>query len=280
MKPALLVATTGWDVESWARRIRPLLPAHPVLRTDRQGVFAGSDAELAGGPLRARMEAAAGAVRPAAGAPRHLLARGGRRSHLLAGAAAGRAGRAHRGPRPDGAHDRIRRLAGAASPAPRRDLRAPPARAALARVRPAGREARDRRADGARRDGTRCRGGSAPPRLPRARLVTLGEEPAGRGGLSRRRRARRVPRRHRYPRRAAPPHAGNARHPRQAGPAENCGATGRSAGRSSSMPGAAAARSRATSRRRSATARSSAPAWTCSRGSRCRPTALSGRSRT
>jgi glyoxylate/hydroxypyruvate reductase A len=34
-------------VESWARRIRPLLTAHPVLCTDRKGVFAGTDAELA-----------------------------------------------------------------------------------------------------------------------------------------------------------------------------------------------------------------------------------------
>jgi glyoxylate/hydroxypyruvate reductase A len=48
MKPALLVATKGWDVERWAARIRPLLPQHPVLCTDRSGVYRGPDAGLAG----------------------------------------------------------------------------------------------------------------------------------------------------------------------------------------------------------------------------------------
>ena len=32
MKPALLVATKGWDVERWASRVRPLLPEHPYTR--------------------------------------------------------------------------------------------------------------------------------------------------------------------------------------------------------------------------------------------------------
>jgi len=47
MKPALLVATKGWDVESWARRIRPLLPDRPILCTDRAGIYHGADADLA-----------------------------------------------------------------------------------------------------------------------------------------------------------------------------------------------------------------------------------------
>jgi glyoxylate/hydroxypyruvate reductase A len=47
MKPALLVATKGWDVERWANRVRPLLPEHPVLCTERSGVYTGSDSALA-----------------------------------------------------------------------------------------------------------------------------------------------------------------------------------------------------------------------------------------
>src|SRR5688500_7286077 len=47
MKPALLVATKGCDVERWANRVRPLLPEHPVLLTERSGVYTGSDAALA-----------------------------------------------------------------------------------------------------------------------------------------------------------------------------------------------------------------------------------------
>jgi glyoxylate/hydroxypyruvate reductase A len=46
MKPALLVATKGWDVERWAARIRPLLPDHPILCTERSGVYAGPDEAL------------------------------------------------------------------------------------------------------------------------------------------------------------------------------------------------------------------------------------------
>jgi glyoxylate/hydroxypyruvate reductase A len=42
MKPALLVATKGWDVESWARRMRPLLPDRRILGTERSGVWSGS----------------------------------------------------------------------------------------------------------------------------------------------------------------------------------------------------------------------------------------------
>jgi glyoxylate/hydroxypyruvate reductase A len=47
MQPALLVATRGWDRESWARPIRRLLPGHTVLCTDRKGLYAGPDKELA-----------------------------------------------------------------------------------------------------------------------------------------------------------------------------------------------------------------------------------------
>ncbi len=48
MKPALLVATTGWDAEGWARSIRALLPDRTVLCTERSGVYPGSDDELKG----------------------------------------------------------------------------------------------------------------------------------------------------------------------------------------------------------------------------------------
>jgi glyoxylate/hydroxypyruvate reductase A len=47
MKPALLVATKGWDVESWAAHIRPLLPDHRVLCTERSGVYTGPPDQLA-----------------------------------------------------------------------------------------------------------------------------------------------------------------------------------------------------------------------------------------
>lgn len=46
MKPAVLVATKGWDVEGWARRIRHLLPDRPVLGTERSGVYAGPEEDL------------------------------------------------------------------------------------------------------------------------------------------------------------------------------------------------------------------------------------------
>lgn len=46
MKPALLVATQGWECESWAERLRPLLPRHSVISTERSGAYAGRDAEL------------------------------------------------------------------------------------------------------------------------------------------------------------------------------------------------------------------------------------------
>ena len=47
MKPGILVATKGWDVESWARRIRALLPDRSVISTDRSGDFHGPAEELA-----------------------------------------------------------------------------------------------------------------------------------------------------------------------------------------------------------------------------------------
>src|SRR5688500_11211598 len=47
MKPAILVATKGWDPESWAERIRKLLPDRPILTTDRSGAFSGPQEELA-----------------------------------------------------------------------------------------------------------------------------------------------------------------------------------------------------------------------------------------
>ena len=48
MKPALLVATKGWDVERWAARIRALLPDRAVVTTERSGVYTGPREELAG----------------------------------------------------------------------------------------------------------------------------------------------------------------------------------------------------------------------------------------
>lgn len=47
MKPGLLVAAKGWDVDRWAARIRTLLPDRQVLTTERNGVFTGSPQELA-----------------------------------------------------------------------------------------------------------------------------------------------------------------------------------------------------------------------------------------
>jgi glyoxylate/hydroxypyruvate reductase A len=46
MKPALLIATKGWDVEAWARRMRALLPERPILCTERSGVYSGTEADL------------------------------------------------------------------------------------------------------------------------------------------------------------------------------------------------------------------------------------------
>lgn len=46
MKPAVLVATKGWDVEGWAHRIRRLLPDRPVLGTERSGVYSGPEEDL------------------------------------------------------------------------------------------------------------------------------------------------------------------------------------------------------------------------------------------
>jgi hypothetical protein len=48
LKPAVLVATKGWTPEHWADRMRPLLPDRRILCTDREGVFGGPDADLAG----------------------------------------------------------------------------------------------------------------------------------------------------------------------------------------------------------------------------------------
>jgi glyoxylate/hydroxypyruvate reductase A len=47
MKPALLVATKGWDAEGWARHFRPLLPDRRILSTERSGLYAGPAGDLA-----------------------------------------------------------------------------------------------------------------------------------------------------------------------------------------------------------------------------------------
>ncbi len=47
MKPALLVATAGWDAQTWAARIVARLPDREILTTDRDGIFHGPDAALA-----------------------------------------------------------------------------------------------------------------------------------------------------------------------------------------------------------------------------------------
>ncbi len=46
-KPALLVATTGWNAETWAERLRARLSDRDILATDRTGLFQGPDAALA-----------------------------------------------------------------------------------------------------------------------------------------------------------------------------------------------------------------------------------------
>ncbi len=46
-KPALLVATTGWNAETWAERLRAQLSGRDILATDRAGLFQGPDAALA-----------------------------------------------------------------------------------------------------------------------------------------------------------------------------------------------------------------------------------------
>jgi glyoxylate/hydroxypyruvate reductase A len=46
MKPAILVATKGWNPEDWAKRFLTLRPDRTVLATTRQGIFEGTDDEL------------------------------------------------------------------------------------------------------------------------------------------------------------------------------------------------------------------------------------------
>ena len=48
MKPAMLVATRGWDPEAWALRFGALLPGRAILSTQTDGIFAGSAEALAG----------------------------------------------------------------------------------------------------------------------------------------------------------------------------------------------------------------------------------------
>ncbi len=47
MHPALLVATTGWNPEPWAERLRARLPDRAILTTDRDGIFRNAEAALA-----------------------------------------------------------------------------------------------------------------------------------------------------------------------------------------------------------------------------------------
>jgi glyoxylate/hydroxypyruvate reductase A len=47
VNPALLIATKGWDVDSWRRRIGSLLPDHPIVCTQRSGVYSGPESALA-----------------------------------------------------------------------------------------------------------------------------------------------------------------------------------------------------------------------------------------
>jgi glyoxylate/hydroxypyruvate reductase len=46
MKPALLVATKGWDAETWAGRLVATLPDRTILTTDRAGIFHGPESAL------------------------------------------------------------------------------------------------------------------------------------------------------------------------------------------------------------------------------------------
>lgn len=47
MKPTILIAIRGWEVEGWVNRIRALLPQHPLLHTDRNGIYHGPTEKLA-----------------------------------------------------------------------------------------------------------------------------------------------------------------------------------------------------------------------------------------
>ena len=47
MKPALLVATTGWSAERWAQRMRVQLPDRRILCTSREGRWEGATGDLA-----------------------------------------------------------------------------------------------------------------------------------------------------------------------------------------------------------------------------------------
>ena len=47
MKPALLVACTGWHPETWAAQMRAALPGRRIISTERSGACEAPDAELA-----------------------------------------------------------------------------------------------------------------------------------------------------------------------------------------------------------------------------------------
>jgi glyoxylate/hydroxypyruvate reductase A len=47
MNPALMVAAQGWEAESWADRLRPLLAGRRIILADRSGDYSGSEADLA-----------------------------------------------------------------------------------------------------------------------------------------------------------------------------------------------------------------------------------------
>jgi glyoxylate/hydroxypyruvate reductase A len=47
VKPALMIATQGWEAESWARRLRPLLPDRSIILTEQSGNYSGPEANVA-----------------------------------------------------------------------------------------------------------------------------------------------------------------------------------------------------------------------------------------
>ena len=231
MKPALLVATTGWDVESWARRIRAAAPrARRFSATDRERRLRRADEALAGVHYVLAWKPLQETLDRLPGLRVDLLARRRRRPHLRAAAAAGRAGRAHR--RPDLTarmteyvvwqvlHHLRRGAAYRRQQAEHvwHELDQPRGAARHGRHHGLRRHGRGRRRGAAARSASRCAAGRASPKDAPGVEIFHGAE-----------RARRLPRRHRHPRVAAAADAGDARADR---PRRCCGsfaATARSA---------------------------------------------------
>ncbi len=167
MKPALLVATKGWDAESWARRIRPLLPERPILLhrprpasiTAPTRTLAGVHYILAWKPLQETLDRLPSL--------RVIFSLGAGVDHIFALARLPDVPIVRIvDPRPDGPHDRICRVASAASSAAAAPTyAAAPDGSMSGASRPAGRAPGHCRDHGPRRNG---------PRAPQRCLLRLG----------------------------------------------------------------------------------------------------------